>query len=76
MKRFREVYAFMAIDEIRDGKTVLLLDREKRTVEIVNDMTVADAVELTSSKDENRGRFEFWVEEEVEETEENDNERA
>lgn len=64
--KFRDVYSFLAIDEVKDGKTVFVLDKEMRTVAVVNDMKVGEAVSLIQSTDNFPGRFEFWVEEEEE----------
>lgn len=68
--KFRDIYSFLAIEEIKDGKTVFVLDKEMKTVEAVNDMTVDEAVSLIQSADNFPGRFEFWVEEEEEEVNE------
>lgn len=74
--KYKNIYSFEVFMYITDGKTVCALDRAEKTTYVVNEMTVCDAVSLIKNADEDEDRFAFWVEEEVEETEENDNERA
>jgi hypothetical protein len=74
--KYKNIYNFEVFMYITDGKTVCALDRAEKTTCVVNEITVCDAVSLIKNADEDEDRFAFWVEEEVEETEENDNERA
>lgn len=62
--KFRDIYSFLAIEEIEKGKTVVVLDKEMRTVKTINDMNVCEAVTLIQGANKIPGRFEFWVEEE------------
>jgi urease gamma subunit len=60
--KYKQIYSFLVLDNIRDGKTVYLLDRKARAVICVNDMCVSDLVEVINTED-TTGRFEFWHEE-------------
>lgn len=60
--KYNNVYPFFVFDEIKKGKTVYVLDRKMKTVLIVNDMTVEDALLTLKEAEEDIGRFEFWVE--------------
>ena len=67
--KYRDFYAFWAIDEVKKGNTVYVLDRQTKTVEVLNEMTVDKAMAVINSAEEDSKRYEFWVEE----TEENEN---
>lgn len=58
---YKKTYSFMVLNNIKEGKSVYLLDRKARAVLCVNDMCVGDVMEILSSQDEER--FEFWYEE-------------
>ena len=62
--KYKDLYGFQVMSEIEKGKTVYFLDRKARAVNVVNELTVNDAMALIKSADECRDRFEFWVEEE------------
>lgn len=68
--KFKEVYDFAVMDEIEDGNTVFVLDKESRTVNVVNEMTVNDAVAVIRDAGRTRDRFEFWYEDNTVEEEE------
>ena len=68
--KYKNIYNFEVFAEVANGKTVCALDRAERTIDVVNEMAVCDAVSLTKNADKDEDRFEFWIEVE----EENDNE--
>ena len=65
---YKTIYPFCVIDKIKGGKSVWMLDRKARAVDCVNEMTVADVVEILEKETE-RERFEFWYEEVAEDAE-------
>lgn len=62
--KYHSIFAHWAFDEIKEGKKVYALDRQTKTVAVVNEMTVDTATALLKSASENSDRYEFWVEEE------------
>jgi hypothetical protein len=64
---YKKTYSFMVLNNIKEGKSVYMLDRKARAVLCVNDMCVGDAMEIIDSQDEER--FEFWYEEVAEDAE-------
>ena len=54
------------IDEIRAGKTIYALDRAEETIDVVNEMSVCDAVSLIKDAEKHSDRFDFWYKEENE----------
>ena len=56
------------MDKIKEDKDVYMLDRKNRSVTLVNEMCVCDALEVLE-KDTEYGRFEFWYEEVSEDAE-------
>ena len=77
--KYRKFYSVCVIDEILDGHTVYVLDRQTKTVEVINDMTVNKMMEvLNSAKADTTDRYEFWCEvkvtQETEVTEETEDE--
>lgn len=66
MKKFKVIYPWEALDEIKEGKTVFMLDRETQTVECVNDMTVDTLAQVLMIGNE-KNRFDFWMEEKEDE---------
>ena len=76
--KYRKFYAFWAIEEIEDGHTVYVLDRQAKKVEVLNEKTVDKAMAVINSAKADSDRYEFWCEvtevtQETEETEENEN---
>lgn len=73
--KYRKFYAVWVIDEIEDGHTVYVLDRQTKKVEAVNEMTVNDAIAVIENAKAHTDRYEFWcdVPEVTKETEENEN---
>lgn len=70
MREYKVIYPFEVYDKIKEGKNVGLTDRAAGKVYVVNVMTVEKLADVLRRFDEVKGRFEFWVEEEREETEE------
>lgn len=60
--KYVSVYPWWVIDEIKKGRKVYVLDRKLKTVHLVNVAPVQDVTRATES--EEKGRFEFWYEEE------------
>lgn len=58
------VYPWWVIDKIKQGHKVYVLDRKYRRVSTVNEASVQDVLTVTES--EEKDRYEFWYEEEVE----------
>ena len=66
--KYVTLYPFYVMDKIKEGKSVWMLDRKALAVDCVNEMTVADVVEVLEKETEH-GRFEFWYEEVAEDAE-------
>ena len=61
-ERFRSIYEFNVIDEVKAKSLVYLLDRHTRTITFVNNMYVTDLLaEIQHAKDDDTGRYEFYV---------------
>lgn len=69
MEKYKIIYPFEAIEYIKHGKEVSVLDRENCCVYSVNDLCVNEFADIIKEKD-TAGRYEFWI---VEEEEENGN---
>ena len=67
--KYTTIYHFLALDEIKRGKTVRVLDRRLLTVCTLNELSVNACVAVLNSAAEDTDRYEFWYEE----TEENEN---
>ena len=69
MERFRGIYEFNVIDEIKNGKLVYLIDKKTRTITCVNNIGVSDCLnEIENVKNDNIGRYEVYVWERVEQS--------
>lgn len=68
MMVYKVIYSFEVFDKIKEGKNVGFTDRQRGVVRSVNDMTVSELSEVLMDFDKTKGRYEFWVEEEQEET--------
>ena len=64
--KYIKIYEFQAMDKIREGKEVLMLDRKFNEVNSVNFMFVGVLAEIINEKNEDN-RYEFWYAEEEEE---------
>lgn len=65
METYNIIYSFEVFDHINDGKQVYVLDRQNKSVALVNDMDTQSAVKIVN--DSKTKRFEFWICEEMEE---------
>lgn len=72
--KYRKVYPWNVIDEVKNGKAVFVLDKLLLKVSVVNEMRLNDVIRITENEEENR--YEFWCIEETkaEETEDEVNE--
>lgn len=66
MKIYKDIYGFQAMDEIRKGKDVYVIDKEDREVYCMNTMCVADFINIVNSDNDN-DRFSFYIIEETNE---------
>ena len=76
--KYRDFYAFWVLDELEDGNTIYVLDRQTKKVEVINEMTVDKAMAVINSAKADADRYKFWCEvteetQETQETEENEN---
>jgi hypothetical protein len=62
--KYRDFFAYWVMDEVKNGNTVYVLDRQTKTVEVVNEMTVDKAMAVINSAEADAKRYEFWCEEE------------
>lgn len=69
MKTYETIYSFYATDKIEEGKTVYYLDRKLHDCGVINKCTVEDLCTILKQAKEEPTRFEFWIENEVKETE-------
>ncbi len=61
-ERFRKIYEFNVLDEIKANSLVYLLDRRTRKITSANNMYVTDLLaEIQNVKDDDTGRYEFYV---------------
>lgn len=70
---YNSVYAYWLFEEVKSGKKVYALDRKFKKVSLVNDLTVDQLLAVMNSAEAEPSRYEFWYEEEVKVTEENEN---
>ena len=56
--RYKSIYPWDVIEQIKDGKKINVLDRKTQSVYLVNELNVEIALKMTESKES--GRFEFW----------------
>lgn len=68
MMIYKTIYSFEAFKKINEGKQVYVLDRQNKSVALLNEMDAKSAVNIVNSTKGNR--FEFWYTEESEESEE------
>ena len=56
--RYKSIYPWDVIEQIKDGHKVHVLDKKTQSVYLVNELNVEIALKMTESKES--GRFEFW----------------
>ena len=66
MEKYKIIFPFEALEYIKRGKEVSVLDRENCCVYSVNDLCVSEFADIIKEKD-TEGRYEFWIAEEEEE---------
>lgn len=69
MEIYKDIYGFQAMDEIRKGTHVYVIDKGNREIYCMNTMRVADFINIVN-RDNNDDRFSFYVVEETKETNE------
>lgn len=69
MKTYESIYSFYILDKIEEGKTVYYLDRKLHDCGIINKSTVEDFNTILKQSKEEPNRFDFWIEHETEEAE-------
>jgi hypothetical protein len=72
--KYRKVYPWNVIDEVRGGKVVFVLDKKLKKIAAINTVQLQDVIRVTESEEENR--YDFWYEEKEPETEETDEEET
>lgn len=63
MKSFKSVYSFEVIQKIKEGHTIMMLDKEKQFVETVNEMEVSEFVKVLAEIEANNTRYYFYEQE-------------
>ena len=61
--KYITVYHFSAMDEVKQGNVVYLLDKKAKRVERFNDIAFEDALNILTEARVNDDRFVFWKEE-------------
>ena len=69
--KHRSIYAFEVLDRIIDGDDVYVVDKKYKVLAKVSDLKIEEFAEIQKQHKEESTRFEFWVDEE--ETEEDEN---
>jgi hypothetical protein len=60
---YNTIYHWRALDEIKQGKTVYILDKGNREVYCLNSMKVESALMMLEEAEKEASRFEIWKEE-------------
>ena len=60
MEKYKSIYSFNVIDEIKHGANVCMLDRKEMEVECVENMEVGDFASVLAISEKEKDRFEFW----------------
>lgn len=61
-ERFRSIYEFNVLDEIKAKHDVYLIDKHTRTFTYCNYIGVSDLLaEIDSAKNDDTGRYDFYV---------------
>ena len=59
---YKEIYDFALIDELKQGKVILVCDRVEREVYVVNDVEVSVLIDILNHDNSDR-RYDFYTEE-------------
>lgn len=70
MKTFKSIYNFEALNKLKEGKRVCVVDKAWHSCDTLNELTVDKAFEIINDAVRNENRYAFWIEEEEEESEE------
>ena len=60
--KYRSMYHFEVIDEVKEGNMVYCLDRKNRIVLTINYLPLEDALLVIRDAKDDDERFEFWKE--------------
>lgn len=60
MTVYKDIYGFQAMDEIRKGTDVYVIDKGNREIYCMNTMRVADFINIVN-RDNNDNRFSFYI---------------
>ena len=66
MKTYKSIYSFYVIDKIKEGKTVYYVDRKLHDCGIINNISAQEYVTILKQSEEETTRYDFWIEEEKE----------
>lgn len=66
---YKTIYSFEVFGKVNEGYQVFVLDRQNKSVALINDMDVQSAVKIVNAQNK-ASRYEFWICEESEEIEE------
>ena len=69
MKTVKSIYAWEVIIKLKEGKTVCVCDRQFHSCDTVNELTVKEAIAILNDAAEHQDCYDFWIEEESEEVE-------
>lgn len=69
MKTFRTVYNWAVLEKIQEGKKVCVVDKQFHSCDTLNELIVDEAIAILKSSEECEDRYDFWIEEESEEVE-------
>ena len=66
---YKTIYSFEVFGKVNEGYQVFVLDRQNKSVALINDMDVRSAVKIVNAENK-ASRYEFWICKESEEIEE------
>lgn len=65
MEVYKIIYSYEVFRKIGEGEQVYVLDRQSKSVALINDMSVREAISIMNGDTQ---RYEFWISEKAEET--------
>jgi hypothetical protein len=69
--KHRSIYTFEVLDRIIGGDDVYVVDKKYKVLAKVSDLKIEEFAEIQKQHKEESTRFEFWVDEDETEEEEN-----
>lgn len=57
---YKTIYSFEVFNTVNEGKQVFVLDRQNKSVALINDMDVQSAVKIVNAENK-ASRYEFWI---------------